>query len=291
MRECYYKSTNCIGIEEWDSKNRIICVPCRKVQQCEYHKNKRENNNIQEKNCYECGFLFTTKQHSEVTCSKKCYVSRRNKLRVIRSQRYCECGNASHSRRANHNLCYECIKGLLFKQGYVRVDIIPTNNKQNFTVKCLTCNNNSRKSVHKITQNMYMNCRHCTYDSRGYTQKELYKTYKNKIGYIYLLKKGMFYKVGITYKPLGNDGRVTKFINKGFKLIELKEVSNMAKASSIELSILNFIKDNNLYCNTNYEFGTLGGFTETISSVKIHKLLDEISISNLYKLSKEYVFV
>lgn len=250
--------------------NRFCSQTCIKNN----HRNKDKNIIVghTRKTCVnpQCNKAYIVSRVNQIICGLsdcKKYLKnkesreRRNKNKAIF---YCECGNKSHNQFGKNKICKSCIVSTINKNNWILLSDIPQHYNKYIKVECKTCRFTSEKQVSHLTNNNKRdkNCNNC---SRANVSTHYNKTDK---GYFYLMENDLFYKYGVSYRV---DERIAE--HKRSKLYPYLQIefNTLQEAYEFEKLVKNFIKENKLQYDKQYNF-VAGGKTETICKSKTNEI-------------------
>ena len=250
--------------------NRFCSQSCIKNN----HRNKDKNVIVghTKKTCVnpQCNKTYLVSRANQIICGLsdcKKYLKnkesreRRNKNKAIF---YCECGNKSHNQFGKNKICKSCIVSIINKNNWILLSDIPQHYNKYIKVECKTCRLTSEKQVSHLTNNNKRdkNCNNC---SRANVSTHYNKTDK---GYFYLLENDLFYKYGVSYRI---DERIAEHKRSKLYPYLLIQFNTLQEAYEFEKLVKNFIKENKLQYDKQYNFGA-GGKTETICKSKTNEI-------------------
>lgn len=250
--------------------NRFCSQSCIKNN----HRNKDKNVIVghTKKTCVnpQCNKTYLVSRANQIICGLsdcKKYLKnkksreRRNKNKAIF---YCECGNKSHNQFGKNKICKSCIVSIINKNNWILLSDIPQHYNKYIKVECKTCRLTSEKQVSHLTNNNKRdkNCNNC---SRANVSTHYNKTDK---GYFYLLENDLFYKYGVSYRI---DERIAEHKRSKLYPYLLIEFNTLQEAYEFEKLVKNFIKENKLQYDKQYNF-VAGGKTETICKSKTNEI-------------------
>ena len=250
--------------------NRFCSQSCIKNN----HRNKDKNVIVghTKKTCVnpQCNKTYLVSRANQIICGLsdcKKYLKnkksreRRNKNKAIF---YCECGNKSHNQFGKNKICKSCIVSIINKNNWILLSDIPQHYNKYIKVECKTCRLTSEKQVSHLTNNNKRdkNCNNC---SRVNVSTHYNKTDK---GYFYLLENDLFYKYGVSYRI---DERIAEHKRSKLYPYLLIEFNTLQEAYEFEKLVKNFIKENKLQYDKQYNF-VAGGKTETICKSKTNEI-------------------
>ena len=250
--------------------NRFCSQSCIKNN----HRNKDKNVIVghTKKTCVnpQCNKTYLVSRANQIICGLsdcKKYLKnkesreRRNKNKAIF---YCECGNKSHNQFGKNKICKSCIVSIINKNNWILLSDIPQHYNKYIKVECKTCRLTSEKQVSHLTNNNKRdkNCNNC---SRANVSTHYNKTDK---GYFYLLENDLFYKYGVSYRMYE---RIAEHKRSKLYPYLLIEFNTLQEAYEFEKLVKNFIKENKLQYDKQYNF-VAGGKTETICKSKTNEI-------------------
>ena len=250
--------------------NRFCSQTC--IRKNHRHKDKQIIVGHTRKTCVnpQCKKTYLVSRVNQIICglsdckkylkNKESIIRRRNNKRLI----VCSCGNTSHNQFGKNKLCLDCIKNLIKKTNWIILSEIPEHYNKYIKVECKTCRLTSEKQVSHLTNNNSAdkNCNNC---SRANVSTHYNKSDK---GYFYLLENDLFYKYGVSYRI---DERIAE--HKRSKLYPYLQIefNTLQQAYQFEKLVKDFIKENKLEYEKNYNF-VAGGKTETICKSKTNNV-------------------
>lgn len=269
-RTCEYK--DCVEIIYWwNSPKKMYCDD--HIKQVGYDQKKIKNKKLGKvivgettSNCIVCNTKFTLSNANKKTCSKKCSSTRDNELtkNKRRTKHVCRCGNLSHNNRGLVLDCSDCIQKKIKKTNWILLDELPKFYNTQCRFECKTCRTESFKSISQVLHKdkRDYNCNSC---SRTNISLHYNKTDK---GYFYLMENDLFYKYGVSYR-VGE--RIAE--HKRSKLYPYLQIefNTLQEAYEFEKLVKNFIKENKLQYDKQYNF-VAGGKTETICKSKTNEI-------------------